>query len=265
MSKAWTHSIRGLSALLAVMIAFGPVARAHAMTNTVSAEFEGRILRVKDGAPAATVAVRLVGVSTLDTVAESQSDASGRVHMAGVEPGDYLVVIDAPDGYLLAGAPLVTLESGRSTVVDLNLVPVQEQDWWDYAIKCVVESVDGSTLKLKSGIDLMTDDSTEWLGDLVSAAAISQSLGQGQNVCVAYEGLDQGNKNFLGTAVHAMTCTDAIAEAFRADQVAEAVYSCDDSEFPVESLLAALLGAAAIALGINGVIDDGEDPEVVTQ
>ncbi len=265
MSKAWTHSIRGLSVLLAMMIAFGPVARAHAMTNPVSAEFEGRVLRVTDGMPAANVAVRLVGVESLKTVAELQSDASGRVHIAGVEPGQYMITIDAPDGYLLAGAPLVTLVSGRSTAVDLDLAPVQEQDWWDYAIKCVVESVDGSTLKLKSGIDLMTDASTEWLGDLVSAAAIDQSLGQGQNVCVAYEGLDQGDKNFLGTAVHAMTCTDAIADAFQADQVAEAVYSCDDDEFPVESLLAALLGAAAIALGITGVIDDGEDPEVVTQ
>lgn len=269
MQRTFNSGSRHLALLVALLLGVAPAASvyAHAAPSAVGAVRVATVF-IGKGAVVQPLQVRLTPIDGVGRSVEAELSADGSVEIEGLEPGHYLVSAVAPEGFLLTVAPFIEVSDSSLTRVELAFTPAQEPGWWDNADKCEVDSTDGDTLDLDDGPTLTVSSSTEWSGELGSVAAIQQALNRGQNVCVAFVGVEQGD-GVAVTSIFATTCTDQ-GDPVPARDIDN--YDCDDDGgFALfggntAGLLAGLAGAAGVILGVLEAIEDRPGGfEVITQ
>jgi hypothetical protein len=130
--SAWARKLPAVAILLAVTIAFAPVATAYAVTAPLGS-VRGFVKAAATGTGLSQVKVRVFDMNTAEFIAEAVTDEEGKLNLAELPLGLYQVTVVPPEGYAPAAGPLVHLsDENLEATVDFNLeelpnAPVAQQ------------------------------------------------------------------------------------------------------------------------------------------
>ncbi len=263
MGTIWNRGLRGLAVALCLTLVFAPVVQAEAMTNAAAGVIHGRVFLADSALPVIGVSVQVVDLESAEVVAEATTDDNGVATMPELPYGTYHVQVQAPGGMVASSAPLITIDADNSApMVEFRLEAAVQDETADGERQDTVESVDGSTIKMSGGLEVMTNAATEWVGEHGSADAVGSALEDG-DVCATFEGSEQPSGDFIATRIDANTCDEATAGIFAAAGAALAAAALAGGISTALIVGLAALGAAGLTAGVVAVTAGAA--EVVTQ
>jgi hypothetical protein len=119
--SAWARKLPAVAILLAVTIAFAPVATAYAVIAPLGS-VKGFVKAAGTGTALSEVKVRVFDINTAELIAEAVTDDEGKLSLAELPMGLYQVTVVPPEGYAPAAGPLVHLsDENLEATVDFNL------------------------------------------------------------------------------------------------------------------------------------------------